>query len=811
MRTTVVRIDKAIHEERELGDDDTWVLSNCDECAKVQLEKENAIVWVAYSKGCTRVQDVVRAVCAAQKLREEQFGLFSGQGEEDAPLDEESCLEPSDKDDECLYLKSKDGKWSRLILFGPGIFWKGYVRVGRETPGSLLSKLGMSSQVQLRLVHNGVLLKENSPLCDAETSVFVEALVGPLYGPAAACCAPAVTYVIGSEAVAAGPKAAAMQLLAAVHPDAPQEELSLWQGSHPVTANQVPVAGAHLVARGNPQERQAVMEAAAAAFGSAAGESELLAGEHVVHKIQNVIHWAPHTGQRVIGTLLLTDFRLLFVAHDRSTYGDRLERCVSVPLRLILRSSRIHSSQSSRFLEVTCRNFEAFVFAFPPQKHSRRAVVAHIDRAQGAPPFALLAPVPENPPRRELGWVMEEYVRIFGSTLLQEGDSERVLFRLCHVNAAYELCDSYPRLAVVPSTIKDEEVTKAAEFRSKNRFLSVVWRHSNGATITRCSQPMVGMYKKRCAEDEAIVAAIRASGPEGSPGVVLIDSRPLANAVANKLVGAGSESAACYEGCEMRYIGLGNIHAVRDSWTRLRALCSAKGSATDPGGAGEGWLGMLQGTEWLQHVQHVLEGSLTMARLVDQGRRSCITHCSDGWDRTSQICALAQLMLDPFSRTFSGFARLIHKEWLSFGHKFSTRLGLNANAQERETAPIFLLFLDCVYQMQRQFYSSFEFGSEYLVVLLDASYSGQFGTFLYDSEAERMQNSVFNRCESVWDHLDGRRDELRNPHYKASDEDRPLFPSTHLSHLVLWNRVYLRLSLDAEHEKNKAMMRLLIQ
>ena len=26
-------------------------------------------------------------------------------------------------------------------------------------------------------------------------------------------------------------------------------------------------------------------------------------------------------------------------------------------------------------------------------------------------------------------------------------------------------------------------------------------------------------------------------------------------------------------------------------------------------------------------------------------------HCSDGWDRTSQTCALAQLMLDPYYRT----------------------------------------------------------------------------------------------------------------------------------------------------------------
>ncbi len=69
---------------------------------------------------------------------------------------------------------------------------------------------------------------------------------------------------------------------------------------------------------------------------------------------------------------------------------------------------------------------------------------------------------------------------------------------------------------------------------------------------------------------------------------------------------------------------------------------------------------------------------------------------SDGWDRTSCLCSLVQLMLDPYYRTLHGFPRLIHKEWLSFGHKFETRSGTGPAPQEKEAAPVFLLFLDCV-------------------------------------------------------------------------------------------------------------------
>ena len=40
-------------------------------------------------------------------------------------------------------------------------------------------------------------------------------------------------------------------------------------------------------------------------------------------------------------------------------------------------------------------------------------------------------------------------------------------------------------------------------------------------------------------------------------------------------------------------------------------------------------------------------------------QHNVIVHCSDGWDRTAQLCALVQLLLDPFFRTFTGFQVLI--------------------------------------------------------------------------------------------------------------------------------------------------------
>jgi hypothetical protein len=72
------------------------------------------------------------------------------------------------------------------------------------------------------------------------------------------------------------------------------------------------------------------------------------------------------------------------------------------------------------------------------------------------------------------------------------------------------------------------------------------------------------------------------------------------------------------------------------------------------------------------------------------------------WDRTPQVTALAQLMMDPQSRTMAGFAILIEKDFVSFGHKFAERYGHGddrADAHDKQRSPIFIQWMDCVYQV----------------------------------------------------------------------------------------------------------------
>lgn len=73
------------------------------------------------------------------------------------------------------------------------------------------------------------------------------------------------------------------------------------------------------------------------------------------------------------------------------------------------------------------------------------------------------------------------------------------------------------------------------------------------------------------------------------------------------------------------------------------------------------------------------------------------------------------------------------------GHLFQQRCSQSAysNSKPRQEAPVFLLFLDCVWQILRQFPCSFEFSESFLVLLFEHAYASQFGTFLGSSTAER--------------------------------------------------------------------------
>jgi len=108
-------------------------------------------------------------------------------------------------------------------------------------------------------------------------------------------------------------------------------------------------------------------------------------------------------------------------------------------------------------------------------------------------------------------------------------------------------------------------------------------------------------------------------------------------------------------------------------------------------------------------------------------------------------------MADDYYRSIEGFICLIEKDWLAFGHKFGERIGHgDSNYKDKQRSPIFLQWLECVYQLVLQFPDSFEFGERFLDTILFHIYSCLFGTFLFDCESERARECTSSTTHSLW-------------------------------------------------------------
>lgn len=194
---------------------------------------------------------------------------------------------------------------------------------------------------------------------------------------------------------------------------------------------------------------------------------------------------------------------------------------------------------------------------------------------------------------------------------------------------------------------------------------------------------------------------------------------------------------------------------------------------------------------------------------------SVVIHCSDGWDRTSQLSALAMLLLDSYYRTIKGFEVLVEKEWLSFGHKFQQRIGHGDNHHsDADRSPVFLQFIDCVWQVSKQFPHALEFNEHFLITILDHLYSCRFGTFLCNTERERVQEGNFDfyfldfyeshliilfselkkNTVSLWSFINASMDQYRNPLYggRHSSIEPVLKPIASMRHIRVWKGLYCR-------------------
>ncbi|XP_066570987.1 myotubularin isoform X2 [Amia ocellicauda] len=518
----------------------------------------------------------------------------------------------------------------------------------------------------------------------------------------------------------------------------------------------------------------------------------LLPGEErIIDK--DIIYICPFSGA-VKGKVFITNYRVFFrsIEVDPAVYLD-------VPLGVISRIEKMGGASSrgenSYGLDITCKDMRNLRFALKQEGHSRRDIFEILFRyafplSHGLPLFSYLS----QEKFEENGWNVYSPIQEYRRQGLPN-----TTWRITFLNKVYELCDTYPTILVVPFKATDEDLRKVAAFRSRNRIPVLSWIHpENQAVIMRCSQPLVGMSGKRNKDDERYLDTIREANGQTSK-LTIFDARPNVNAVANKATGGGYEGEDAYQNAELVFLDIHNIHVMRESLKKLKDIVY-------PNVEESHWLSSLESTHWLEHIKLVLSGAIQVADKISSGN-SVVVHCSDGWDRTAQLTSLSMLMLDSYFRTLSGFEVLVQKEWISFGHKFASRIGHgDKNHADADRSPIFLQFIDCVWQMTKQFPTAFEFNEQFLITILDHLYSCRFGTFLYSCDCARDDNEVKTKTISLWSLINSDKMKYVNPFY-TMESSRVLYPVASMRHLELWVTYYIRWNPRIRQQQNPVEQR----
>ncbi|KAF2139667.1 uncharacterized protein K452DRAFT_320297 [Aplosporella prunicola CBS 121167] len=452
------------------------------------------------------------------------------------------------------------------------------------------------------------------------------------------------------------------------------------------------------------------------------------------------------TGRSVDGTLHLQLHHLVFKYHDTPQPTDKparpREMWIAYPM--ISRCNYRPAppvSHTPPEIRIQCRDFTFISLHFRRENEGRdvydtiRCLTCKLGSIENLYAFTYRSPEPE---RAVSGWQLYDPRREFKRMGISAKDPDKG-WRLSDINHDYQYCATYPAVMAVPSVISDMTLKYARDFRSRHRIPALVYLHPiNNCSITRSSQPLPGIQRKRNPQDEKLIAAIFAtSKPNGEIDItdsnqpspsdtpvpsttpnrssdnlpatsgdssfvvegmatedqiveraasspdqaeqrkygaqqvnLIVDARPFINSAANSVIGKGSEDMAHYRNATKVFLGIANIHVMRKSLQRV--VDALKNTDTTP-------LPPVQreliNSGWLSHINGILDGARTIAYHIAVNHSHVLIHCSDGWDRTSQLSALAQICLDPYYRTLEGYMVLIEKDWLSFGHQFRLRSG----------------------------------------------------------------------------------------------------------------------------------------
>ncbi|KAG8456756.1 hypothetical protein GDO86_002514 [Hymenochirus boettgeri] len=451
----------------------------------------------------------------------------------------------------------------------------------------------------------------------------------------------------------------------------------------------------------------------------------LLPGELLLCEANTVLKCTQDEGSQrgVYGRLICTNFRITFLGEEppddnipefrNKIFGenDITLQCVDQlygvfdDKKKVLISGQVMKKYPER-LVIYCKDFRVFHFclSYTKEEEVKRIVSGIIHHTQSPKllkrlflfSYAVAAP-PYKATLFMEKTLMFESVKDWGAEL--ERTKGNLHYKVITANEGYKISERLPRYFVVPKSLTEDTLL---DFNGRG---VPVWSWScpNGSAIFKM-----------------------ASLPKEVDEPALLRQKIFLDRVEKTL------HRPLYE--ELRIEDLATslppLTEVQMAYCRFKQLFLIENS-TDFWDTDLKWFSMLDASNWLEIIRQCLKKAIEVIEYLDDQKINIILKEDNASDFCCVISSLVQIMMDPYCRTKIGFQSLIQKEWVAGGHCFLDRCNhLRKNENE---APVFLLFLDCVWQMVQQYPLAFEFTETYLTVLSDSINIPIFSTFFFNS------------------------------------------------------------------------------
>lgn len=277
--------------------------------------------------------------------------------------------------------------------------------------------------------------------------------------------------------------------------------------------------------------------------------------------------------------------------------------------------------------------------------------------------------------------------------------------RIISINENYRLDPRLPQFFAVPSSVTDDDIKK-----HKGRGIPLwCWSHASGCALLKMT-----------------------TLPETADDSTLQTDRGWTDRVLHVL--GETHPSNHMVRTEVLSTTLPTLQEIQASYNRFKQLFLMD-NAADFWESDIKWLSTIENANWLEIIRQCLKKALDIVECLEHKNTSVVLMEENCSDLCCVIASLVQVIIDPHFRTISGFQSLIQKEWVMGCHCFLDRCNhLRGNDKE---APVFLLLLECIWQLLQQYPPAFEFTETYLTILSDSMYIPIFSTFLFNSPHQK--------------------------------------------------------------------------